>query len=74
MWQLFGNNGAMKPSSEIKRAFGLSKNNHFYWIQLNNAIPKTWKESKCNSQELCSLQVFLNDSETKSHIYFEKKI
>ena len=72
----------------------MSKNSHFYWIQLNKAIPKAWKEnlhkgdknfhdltfsghnifslSKCNSKELHSLQVSLNDAKTKSQIYFEK--
>ena len=72
----------------------------FCWIQLNNAIPKAWKENlykgeknfhdltfsghhiikrsqicslcKCSSKELYSLQVSLNDSKTKSQIYFEK--
>ena len=34
----------MKTLSEFKREFSLSKNNHFYWIQLNNGIPKAWKE------------------------------
>ena len=30
--QLFDTNGAMKPLSEFKREFSLSKNSHFYWI------------------------------------------
>ena len=34
----------MKPWSVFKSAFSLNKNSHFYWIQLNNAIPKAWKE------------------------------
>ena len=38
--QLFDTNGAMKPWSEFKREFSLGKNSYFYWIQLNNAIPK----------------------------------
>ena len=90
----------MKPSSVFKSEFSLSKNSHFYWIQLNNAIPKAWKEnlykedknyhdltfsgqhlikkyqiyslSKCNSKELYFLQVSLNETKTKSQIYFEK--
>ena len=98
--QLFDTNGAMKPWSVFKSEFSLSKNSHFYWIQLNNAIPKAWKENlckgdknfhdltfsrhhiikkhhlyslrKCNSKELSSLQVSLNDMKTKSQIYFEK--
>ena len=43
--QLFDTNGARKPCSVFKSKFSLSKNNHFYWIRLNNAIPKAWKEN-----------------------------
>ena len=43
--QLFDTDGAMKPWSVFKSEFSLSKNSHFYWIQLNNAIPKAWKEN-----------------------------
>ena len=98
---LFDTNGAMKPWSVCKSEFSLSKNSHFYWIQLNNAISKVWKENlckgeknfsdfafsghhiikkykiyslcKCNRKGLSSLQVSLNDSKTKSQIYFEKR-
>ena len=38
--QLFDTNGAMKPWSVFKREFSLGKNSYFYWIQLNNVIPK----------------------------------
>ena len=99
--QLFDTNGAMKPWSVFKSQFSLSKNSNFYWIQLNNAIPKAWKEnlykgdksfhdltfsghhiikkyqiyslSKYNSKELYFLQVSINDTKTKSQIYFEKR-
>ena len=43
--QLFDTNGAMKPWCLLKSEFSLSKNIHFYWIQLNIAIPKAWKEN-----------------------------
>ena len=43
--QLFDTNGAMKSWSAFKSEPSLSKNSHFYWIQLNNAIPKAWKEN-----------------------------
>ena len=43
--QLFDISGAMKPWSEFKREVSLSKNSHFYWIQLNNAIRNPWKEN-----------------------------
>ena len=43
--QLFDTNGAMKTWSEFKTESNLSKNSHFYWIQLNNVFPKAWKEN-----------------------------
>ena len=35
----------MKPWSVFESQFSLSKNSNFYWIQLNNAIPKAYKEN-----------------------------
>ena len=35
----------LKQWFEFKSEFSLNKNSHFYWIQLNNAIPKAWKEN-----------------------------
>ena len=43
--QLFDTNGAMKTWFVFKSEFSLIKNSHFYWIQLNNAIPKASKEN-----------------------------
>ena len=43
--QHFDTNGAMKPWFVIKSEFSFSKNSHFYQIQLNNVIPKAWKEN-----------------------------
>ena len=41
----------MKPWSELKGEFSLSKNSHFYKIQLSNAIPKPWKENLHNGDK-----------------------
>ena len=99
--QLFHNNDAMKPWSVFKSEYSLSENSHFYWIELNDAIPKAWKQNpykgdknfhnltfsghriikkyqiysltKCNSKELHTPHVSLNDSKTKSQIYFETR-
>ena len=99
--QLFHYNGAIKPWSVFKSEYSLSENSHFYWTELNDAIPKAWKQNlykgdknfhnltfsghriikkyqiysltKCNSKELHSLHVSLNDSKTKSQIYFETR-
>ena len=43
--QLFDTNGAMKTWSKFKAESNLSKNSHFYWIQLNNVFAKAWKEN-----------------------------
>ena len=43
--QIFDTNGGMKPWSVFKSELSLNKNSHFYWIQLNNAIPNVWKEN-----------------------------
>ena len=43
--QLFDTNDAIKPWSVFKSEFSLSKSSHSYWIQLNNATPKAWKEN-----------------------------
>ena len=77
----------------------MSNKQHYFWIQLINAIPKSWKEElcrsnhildafsvydhhlikknqiysldKCNSKELYCLQISLNNSKTRSQLYFE---
>ena len=49
--QLFDTNGAMKPRSVFKKEFGLSKNSHFYCIQLTNAIPRASKENLCEGDK-----------------------
>ena len=84
---------------DIKTQFNLSNKQHHFWIQLINAIPKSWKEKlyrsnrisvalsvrnhhlikrnqiyyldKCSSKELCCLQISLNNSKTRSQLYFE---
>ena len=83
---------------DIKTQFNLSNKQHF-WIQLINAIPKSWNEElrrsnhisdalsvyehhfikrnqaysldKSSSKELYCLQIFLNNSKTRSQLYFE---
>ena len=84
---------------DIKTQFNLSNKQHYLWIQLINAIPKSWEEElrrsnrisdglsvydhhlikrnqiysldKCNSKELYCLQISLNNSKTRSQLYFE---
>ena len=96
--QLFNEKGMTKAWLDIKTQFNLSNKQHYFWIQLINAIPKSWKEElrrsnrsnalsmydhqlikknqiyslhKCNSKELYCLQISLNNSKTRSQLYFE---
>ena len=96
--QLFNENNMAKAWLDIKIQFNLSNKQHYFWIQLINAIPKSWKEElrrsnrsnalsmydhqlikknqiyalhKCNSKELYCLQISLNNSKTRSQLYFE---
>ena len=48
---VFDTNAAIKSLPESKRQFSLSKNSHFRWIQLSNAIPKAWKENLSKADE-----------------------
>ena len=41
----------MKPWSVFKSEFIWSENSHFYWIELNNVIPKVWKENLYKGDE-----------------------
>ena len=97
--KLFKENGMTKAWLDIKTEFNLSNKEHYFWIQLINAIPKSWKEelrrsnrisdalsvfdhhliksnqiyslNKCNNKELYCLQISLNNSKTRSQLYFE---
>ena len=42
--QLFNENGMTKAWLDIKTQFNLSNRQNYFWIQLINAIPKSWKE------------------------------
>ena len=41
--RFFNGNGMAKAWSDIKTLFNLSNKQHYFWIQLINAIPKSWK-------------------------------
>ena len=97
--QLLNEYGMAKAWLDIKTQFNLSNKQHYFWIQLINAIPKSRKEKlcrsncisdalsvydhhlikknqiysleKCKSKELYCLQIYLNNSKTRSQLYFE---
>ena len=72
--QLIDTNGAMKPWSEFKREFSSSKNSHFYLIQLNNAIPKAWKENIYKGEKNFQDLTFSGHHiiKTKSNLFFKE--
>ena len=37
---------------DIKTEFNLSNKQHYFWIQLINAIPKSWKEELCRNNHI----------------------
>ena len=50
--QLFNENGMTKAWLDIKMQFNLSNKEHYFWIQLINAIPKSWKEELRRSNHI----------------------
>ena len=50
--QLFNENGMTKAWLDIKTQFNLSNKQHYFWIQLINAIPKSWKEELRRSNRI----------------------
>ena len=50
--QLFKENGMTKAWLDIKAQLNLSNKEHYFWIQLINAIPKSWKEELRRSNRI----------------------
>ena len=50
--QLFNENSMTKAWSGIKIQFDLSNKEHYFWIQLINAVPKSWKEELRRSNRI----------------------
>ena len=42
--QLFNDNGNVKPWRDLKTKFHLKDNHEIYWLQITDALPKTWKD------------------------------
>ena len=52
MRQLFNDNGVTKTWLDTKTQCNLSNKQHFFWIQLVTAIPKSWKEGRRRSNHI----------------------
>ena len=68
--QLFNENGMAKAWLDIKKQFNLSNKQHYFWMRLIKAIPKSWKEelrgSNCISD---ALSVYKHQLIKKNQIY-----
>ena len=54
----------------VQKKISLSKNSHFYWIQLSSIIPKAWKENLYKGDEnVCNLTLSRNHIIKKHQIY-----
>ena len=42
--QMFNDNGNVKPWKDLRIEFNLKYTYKIYWLQILNALPKTWKD------------------------------
>ena len=42
---MFNDNGNIKPRKDLKIEFHLKDAHKIYWLQINDALPKTWKDT-----------------------------
>ena len=62
----------MKACSVFKGGFSLNKNSHFYWIQLNNVIPKAWRENLYKGENLYKIFNNFHDLTFSGHHIIKK--
>ena len=67
--QLFNENGMANAWLDSKTQFNLSNNQHYFWIQLINAIPKSWKEELRRSNRSNALSMYDHQLIKKNQIY-----
>ena len=68
--QLFNEKDMTKAWLDIKTQFNLSNKQHYFWIQLINAIPISWKEELCRSNHILdALSVYDHHLIRKNQIY-----
>ena len=48
--QLFNDNGNIKPWKDLKIEFHLKYTRKIYWLQIIDALPKTWKDIILNNK------------------------
>ena len=62
----------MKACSVFKGGFSLNKNSHFCWIQLNNVIPKAWRENLYKGENLYKIFNNFHDLTFSGHHIIKK--
>ena len=68
--QLFNENGMAKAWLDIKKQFNLSNKQHYFWMRLIKAIPKSWKEELRGSNRISdALSVYKHQLIKKNQIY-----
>ena len=50
--QLFNENGNIKPWEDIKIEFHLKDTQKIYWLQIIDALPKSWKDAILKVKEM----------------------
>ena len=76
---MFNNNGKIKPWKDVKIEFNLKDTQKIYWLQVIDALPKSWKDAilkdKRNAKNLVIFDrhivrkfVVLTDALVKSYI------
>ena len=68
--QLFKQNGMTKAWVDIKTQFSLNNKQHYFWIQLINAIQKSWKEELRRSNRISDALSVYDHHLIKSNIIY----
>ena len=66
--QLFNGNGNIKPWEDIKIEFHLKDTQKIYWLQIIDALPKSWKDILKDTGNANNLVIFDNHIVRKSQI------
>ena len=67
--QLFNDNGNIKPWEGIKTEFRLKDTHQIYWLQIIDALPKSWNDVILKDKENAkNLVIFYHRIVRKSHI------
>ena len=73
--QLLNDNGNIKPWKDLKIKFNLKDTHKIYWLQIIDALPKTWKNIILKDKGTAkSLVIFDHHIVRNSQIHSLKKL